>query len=78
MILKKNQFHNPRTGVYENKTKHLIYPGLASTTFKERYQNHKHNIDNTASEGTALSSQIWRLDKQNLNFDLQFSILKFY
>ena len=70
----KYQIHNPRTGINENKTKH--YVGLASTTFKERYKNHKHNIDNAASKGTALSSHIWRLKNQNINFDLKFSILK--
>ena len=48
----------------------------ASTTFKERYKNHKHNIDNAASKGTALSSHIWKLKNQNINFDLKFSILK--
>ena len=67
----KYQIRNPRIGINEDKTKN--YVGLASsTTFKERYKNHKHNIDNTASKGTALSSHIWRLKNQNINFDLYF------
>ena len=72
----KYQINNPRTGAVEDKTKY--YVGLTCNSFKLRHDGHKTSINNPdyRNKGTTLSSHIWKLKDNNINFDLKFSILK--
>ena len=44
---------------YHNYT----YYGSTGNSFKERYNNHKHDLKNEASAGTTLSNMFWQLKK---------------
>ena len=72
----KYQLTNPRSGALENKKKYYI--GLTCNSFKQRHEGHKTSINNPAyrNKGTTLSSHIWKLKDNNINFDLKFTILK--
>jgi len=53
------------------------YIGLSETTFKERYSNHKCSFQNsTKRNNTELSKYIWQLKDANINFDINWKILK--
>ena len=53
------------------------YIGACSTTFKERYSNHKtsfkHIINRNKSD---LSEYIWQLKENNINYKINWKILK--
>lgn len=53
------------------------YIGSTSTTFKDRYSNHKtsFNVENKA-RSTALSSYVWKLNNKNTPHTLTWSIIK--
>ena len=53
------------------------YIGLASTTFKQRYANHKSSFKLTKKRNaTALSQHIWELKEKNINYEISWEILK--
>ena len=58
--------------VSTNRTTKTYY-GLAGTTFKKRYRNHRSNREDY---GTALSKYVWFLSDDNVTFDLKWSIKK--
>ena len=59
----------------ENERK--CYIGLASTTFKARYVNHKSSFKLAKKRNaTVLSQHIWELKEKNKNFEISWEILK--
>ena len=52
------------------------YVGLASTTFKARYANHKtsFNLEKHSSK-TALSIHIWELKRKNIDYKLTWKVI---
>ena len=52
------------------------YIGLASNSFKERYNNHLTTFKNkNKAESTTLSKYIWQLKSEKINYDLKWSII---
>ena len=50
-----------------------LYLGMTGGTFKARYGNHKHSIENYAKRGaTTLSEQIWSLNAQNIEWKIEW------
>lgn len=64
----------------ESQGKQWVYFGMTSKSFKERYNNHRHTIENPAfaneegKNGTRLSSKIWSLKKAGKPYTLKFKI----
>ncbi|MEC8568739.1 MAG: hypothetical protein VXY56_10740, partial [Pseudomonadota bacterium] len=53
------------------------YIGLASTTFKQRYANHKSSFKlANKRNATALSQYVWELKDKNIDFEISWEILK--
>ena len=53
------------------------YVGLCSTTFKDRYKNHKSTFKHQKKENdTMLASHIWDLKKQNMDYKITWKILE--
>ena len=53
------------------------YIGLAATTFKVRYRNHKSSSNNPDSkQSITLSTYIWKLKNEQKNPKTKFSILR--
>ena len=48
---------------------------MTSMSFKDRYNNHKYDINNPDKPGTALSSQVHKLEKANKKFSIKWSIV---
>ena len=62
-----------RTDNNNNET----YIGLCSTTFKQRYANHKTSIEHKHKRhSTELSNYIWKLKEQNIPYVLKWKILR--
>ena len=56
---------------------HKYYLGLAETTFKERYSNHKSSFKNENSKSsTELSKHVWSLKKNNKVPSIKWKIIK--
>ena len=51
------------------------YIGLSSGPFKSRYSVHKGNIRNRNEKGTKLSTYIWGLKNQNIQYELKWKYL---
>ena len=52
------------------------YIGLTSTSFKERWRNHKSNFKTrNPKNATALSKHIWKLEDQRINFEISWKIV---
>ena len=52
------------------------YIGLTSTSFKERWRNHKSNFKTrNPKNATALSKHIWQLEDQGINFEISWKIV---
>ena len=52
------------------------YVGLASTTFKLRYGNHKESFNNETSKSkSTLSKHIWALKNKGVNYETKFKII---
>ena len=52
------------------------YVGLASTTFKLRYGNHKESFKNEGSKSkSTLSKHIWGLKNKGVNYETKFKII---
>ena len=51
------------------------YVGLSSGPFKPRYRVHKGNIRNANEKGTKLSSHIWDLKGQNVEYELKWKYI---
>ena len=49
--------------------------GLTANTFKKRYSGHLHNLRHENSNGTTLSAYIWKLKKENKQFEITWKIL---
>ena len=53
------------------------YIGVTAGTFKERFNNHKKSLKNSAySKETELSKYVWNLKRQNRQFNIKWSIIK--
>ena len=53
------------------------YVGLASTTFKLRYGNHKESFNNEGSKSkSTLSKHIWDLKSKGVNYKTKFKIIR--
>ena len=58
----------------DNTTK--IYIGSTSTTFKDRYRNHKASFNNKQKRySTELSNYLWQLKDKDKNYKLKWEIL---
>ena len=58
----------------DNTTK--FYVGSTSTSFKNRYNNHKASFNNkTKKHNTELSNYIWKLKETDTNYNLRWEIL---
>ena len=66
-----------RADVYDltnNESK--FYIGLAETTFKERYNNHKKDIKNERyKNNTELTKHVWSLKNQNHSYSIHWRVL---
>ncbi len=51
------------SGTFSTKDHNYTYYGSTGNSFKERYNNHKHDMKNEASAGTTLSNMFWQLKK---------------
>ena len=61
----------------KTKTTRKYYIGLASTTFKARYSNHKSSFKLAHKRNTTvLSKYIWELKENNEDFEISWEILK--
>ena len=52
------------SGTIETKKDNYTYYGSTKNTFKERYNNHKHDLKNESQTGTTLSNKFWKLKKE--------------
>ena len=58
-----------------NKKKY--YVGLSETTFKQRYRNHKKELNHAKYQNsTELSKYIWKLKCDKINFTIKWSIVE--
>ena len=76
--LNKNCCQNSVVYKAQLQTKHgtSTYIGQAGQSFKERYNNHTKSFKNMLYENdTTLSKEIWKLKKQNEEYNLNWSIL---
>ena len=53
----------------------MFYIGSTIRTFKKRYGEHKHAINNEGAEGTRLSEHVWDLKNCNKKFNITWEIL---
>ena len=54
-----------------------VYYGSCSSTFKERYSNHKMSFSSEKhKEATKLSKYIWELNSKNMQYEIAWSIVK--
>ena len=52
------------------------YIGLTSTSFKDRWQNHRSNFKTrNPKNSTALSKHLWKLDDENVQYDVSWKIV---
>ena len=73
----KNVVYQAEISTIEDPSKDKIYIGLASTTFKARYGNHKHSFNNhSMRNNTSLSTYYWDLKEKNLTPKIKWKILK--
>ena len=54
----------------------MFYIGSTIRTFKKRYGEHKHAINNEDAEGTRLSEHVWDLKNSNKKFNITWEILE--
>ena len=58
-------------------SKFSVYIGSTSTTFKERFRNHKKSIANPLyATNTALSKYVWSLKEKNKEYNIKWDIVK--
>ena len=52
------------------------YIGLTSTSFKDRWRNHRSNFKTrNPKNSTALSKHLWKLDDENVQYDVSWKIV---
>ena len=52
------------------------YIGLTSTSFKDRWRNHRSNFKTrNPKNSTALSKHLWKLDDENVKYDVSWKIV---
>ena len=51
------------------------YVGLSGVPFKARYRVHKGNIRNANQNGTNLSTYIWELKRENVEYELKWKFI---
>ena len=51
------------------------YTGLTSRSFKERWDEHKADINHQSRDGTGLSEHIWKLKNRNIPYNIDWKIL---
>ena len=73
--LESNVIYEAEVSHTNSNTEPKIYRGLASTSFKIRYTNHKSDIKNRARKGTELSTYIWALKEKNEDFSVKWKII---
>ena len=74
--LQKNIIYQAKVTRLDNNTTES-YIGLCETDFKARYSNHKTSIKhNNKRNATELSKYIWKLKDQNINYNLNWTIIK--
>ena len=61
----------------ENSNDTKVYIGSTSTTFKERFRNHKKSIVNPLyASNTELSKYVWSLKEKNKEYNIKWDIVK--
>ena len=61
----------------ENSNDTKVYIGSTSTTFKERFRNHKKSIANPLyATNTELSKYVWSLKEKNKEYNIKWDIVK--
>ena len=61
----------------ENSNDTKVYIGSTSTTFKERFGNHKKSIANPLyASNTELSKYVWSLKEKNKEYNIKWDIVK--
>ena len=75
---------NRKDIVYEAKIQNIstktkyTYFGQTSTTFKERLSTHKYSFRHiSAKNQTEMSKLIWKFKGKNLNFEIQWNLVRF-
>ena len=51
------------------------YIGSTGNTFKSRWYNHNHSVNNYKENGTELAKYIWFLKNNNIEYDIKWSII---
>ena len=59
----------------DSEVGYFNYFGMTSMSFKDRFTNHKYDFNHPDKPGTALSTQVHRLNKQNKKFTIKWSII---
>ena len=59
------------TGTIDTKNNNYTYYGSTGNTFKERFNNHKQDLNTETKTGTMLSNKYWELKKENPTEDPQ-------
>ena len=71
-----NIIDNNQYSLQSNYNNRQFYKGSTSTTFKNRYNNHKASFNNKLKRhNTELSNYIWELKETNTNYNLRWEIL---
>ena len=52
------------------------YTGLTKNTFKERFYGHTASFNNRNTDGTTLSTHIWKLKDEGTNYDIHWSVIE--
>ena len=53
-----------------------LYFGLAETTFKERYDNHKRDVEHIKYQyNTELTKYIWNLKNNNIEYNIEWKVV---
>ena len=72
----KSVVYQAEISTVEDPSIDKIYIGIASTTFKARYGNHKHSFKNHEKRNnTALSTFYWDLKQENLTPKIKWKVL---
>ena len=73
--LEKNVIYQAKVTQISDPSKTETYVGLCMTTFKDRFRNHKTSFKHRKNSNTTLSSHIWDLKDQNIDYELTWKIL---
>ena len=75
--LEKNVIYQATVTPRDDPNQSETYVGLCSTTFKDRYKNHKSTFKHQKKENdTMLASHIWDLKRQNIDYKITWKILE--